>query len=195
MNDRDIAELKSKGASQQFMQYVGFNSFARFMEKKIESLFTWVMVDVYCIPNRHVLLSESIGPCLRKLQDLDKEWTEKRDSNQQMLTDIDPDHIVNTSNDNVVIIPHYNGSTISPCCGKILLGSTQPCDGRQHPITGRYLWWRAFVDEVIIRLIAWHSLMNCMSSINGCSYKTSVKTSLSFLLMYYYHHLTSQFTW
>lgn len=40
MNDRDLAEVKSKGASQQFMQYVGFENFARFMEKKIESLFT-----------------------------------------------------------------------------------------------------------------------------------------------------------
>ncbi|KAF4671243.1 Dynamin- protein [Perkinsus chesapeaki] len=79
MNDRDIAEMKSKGASQQFMQYVGFDNFARFMEKKIESLFT-----------------DSIGPCLRKLQDLDKEWTDTRDSNKQMLQDTDPNTVVNS---------------------------------------------------------------------------------------------------
>ena len=78
-SDEDVSELSSKGAKQQYMSQVGFESFASFMERKVESVFF-----------------AAIAPMQAKLDELRCEWESKHKVAVQEYTDTDSDIIVHT---------------------------------------------------------------------------------------------------
>ena len=78
-SEEDVNELSSKGAKQQYLSQVGFESFATFMERKVESVFF-----------------SAIAPMKMKLEELCSEWDSKHRVAVQEYTDTDPACIVHT---------------------------------------------------------------------------------------------------
>jgi len=82
MSVQDQREMTSKGLSGKYMQTVGFNSFAVFMEKKIETMF-----------------GESIGPVLSNLKDLKSSGEKKVNELQTEFVETNPQRILSTTRD------------------------------------------------------------------------------------------------
>jgi GTP-binding protein EngB required for normal cell division len=78
-SEADENEVRTKGAKAQYMKQVGFESFAAFMEQKVESVFF-----------------AAIAPMLTKLEELRGEWKVKHDVAVQEYTDTNPDCITHT---------------------------------------------------------------------------------------------------
>ena len=79
-SEQDVSELRSKGAKEVYLSTrVGFESFSRFMEKRIETVFF-----------------ASIGPMMNKLSDLQRVWQDQHSLAVQEYTDTDPDCILHT---------------------------------------------------------------------------------------------------
>jgi len=79
MNADDIEELKSRGASEKFMNTIGYKFFAKAMSKKIEQLF-----------------ADAIGPVLKKMRELKTETDTKLKTMQQELDQTNPKILLNT---------------------------------------------------------------------------------------------------
>mmetsp|Transcript_55322 Transcript_55322/g.99627 ORF Transcript_55322/g.99627 Transcript_55322/m.99627 type:complete len:730 (+) Transcript_55322:100-2289(+) len=82
MNAEDLRQMQSKGLSGRYMQTIGFKSFAFFMEKRIE-----------------VMFSEAIGPVLTNLRDLKATASGQMKDLQNEFNDTDPHRIVSTTRD------------------------------------------------------------------------------------------------
>ncbi|CAE7514161.1 DRP5A [Symbiodinium sp. CCMP2592] len=63
MNQKDVKEMRDRMLKPQYLETIGFQSFANFMEKKIEHMF-----------------ADAINPVLDKLKDLKAKWTSKEQS-------------------------------------------------------------------------------------------------------------------
>eukprot|EP00397_Hematodinium_sp_SG-2012_P012146 GEMP01012308.1.p1 GENE.GEMP01012308.1~~GEMP01012308.1.p1 ORF type:complete len:502 (+),score=108.65 GEMP01012308.1:251-1756(+) len=79
MNSEDIEELKSKGASEKFMNTIGYRVFAKAMSKKIEQMF-----------------AEAIGPVLKKMRELKTETDAKLKAMQDEMDQTNPKILLNT---------------------------------------------------------------------------------------------------
>lgn len=79
MNKQDVAELKSRGVSEKYLPSIGFNAFAKFMERKIESMF-----------------AGAIGPVLTKLRELKGNTGQKMQDLQMEVDNTNPHNILST---------------------------------------------------------------------------------------------------
>jgi hypothetical protein len=82
MNERDLLELKSKGANERFVPTIGFSNFAKYMEQRIEVMFV-----------------SAIGPVLKKLRDMKSETTQKEKEIREEMDNTNPSQIVSTVRD------------------------------------------------------------------------------------------------
>ncbi|KAF4684657.1 hypothetical protein FOZ60_007425 [Perkinsus olseni] len=82
MNKQDLAELRSKGASEKFTSTIGFDNFTKYMERRIE-----------------VMFAQAIGPVLKKLKDLKQQNLEKEESMKDEIENTNPAQIVSTVRD------------------------------------------------------------------------------------------------
>lgn len=81
-SDEDVRQMASKSISAKFAKTIGFDNFAKFMERKIESMF-----------------SDALNPVLTNLKDLRKEHTQSSESLQVEYGDTKPERILSTTRD------------------------------------------------------------------------------------------------
>ncbi|CAE7625013.1 DRP5A, partial [Symbiodinium pilosum] len=79
-NQKDVKEMRDRSLKQSYMETIGFQSFASFMEKKIEHMF-----------------ADAINPVLDKLRDLKGKWTSKEQSLVTEHEETDPHRILSTT--------------------------------------------------------------------------------------------------
>jgi GTP-binding protein EngB required for normal cell division len=79
-NAEDLSQLQSKGLNAKHLETIGFATFASFMERKIEKMF-----------------SASIGPVLGNLRDLQKKLDKSERELQSELTETNPQRILSTT--------------------------------------------------------------------------------------------------
>jgi GTP-binding protein EngB required for normal cell division len=82
MNEQDISELKSKGASEKYIPGIGFDNFARYMEQRIEVMFVG-----------------AIGPVLKKLRDMKSEAIQREKEIREEMDNTNPAQIASTVRD------------------------------------------------------------------------------------------------
>ncbi|CAE7550062.1 dlpC [Symbiodinium sp. CCMP2456] len=80
MNQKDVKEMRDRMLKPQYLETIGFQSFANFMEKKIEHMF-----------------ADAINPVLDKLKDLKAKWTSKEQSLVTEHEETDPHRILSTT--------------------------------------------------------------------------------------------------
>ncbi|CAE7779332.1 dlpC [Symbiodinium necroappetens] len=80
MNQKDMKEMRDRMLKPQYLETIGFQSFANFMEKKIEHMF-----------------ADAINPVLDKLKDLKAKWTSKEQSLVTEHEETDPHRILSTT--------------------------------------------------------------------------------------------------
>jgi GTP-binding protein EngB required for normal cell division len=79
-NAEDLRQMQSKGLSTRHLDTIGFTNFARFVERKIERMF-----------------SESIGPVLQHLRELQQSSTQQERELQNEFADTNPQRILSTT--------------------------------------------------------------------------------------------------
>eukprot|EP00929_Paragymnodinium_shiwhaense_P000383 TRINITY_DN100632_c0_g1_i1.p1 TRINITY_DN100632_c0_g1~~TRINITY_DN100632_c0_g1_i1.p1 ORF type:complete len:755 (-),score=230.45 TRINITY_DN100632_c0_g1_i1:35-2299(-) len=82
MNKKDVETMKTKGLAERYQQYIGFDNFAKYMEQKIEQLF-----------------SDAIGPVLAKLENLRDSNKKDKESLVVEFEETDPQRILSTTRD------------------------------------------------------------------------------------------------
>ena len=82
MNEQDQRELKLKGANDKFAGTIGFGTFAKYMEQRIEVMFV-----------------SAIGPVLKKLRDMKGETAQKEKDVRDEIDNTNPAQIVSTVRD------------------------------------------------------------------------------------------------
>ncbi|EER20034.1 hypothetical protein Pmar_PMAR007294 [Perkinsus marinus ATCC 50983] len=78
----DNLVILSKGASEKFVNTIGFDNFTKYMERRIE-----------------VMFAQAIGPVLKKLKDLKQQNLEKEESMKDEIENTNPAQIVSTVRD------------------------------------------------------------------------------------------------
>ncbi|CAE7229360.1 dlpC [Symbiodinium natans] len=79
-NQKDMKEMRDRMLKPQYLETIGFQSFANFMEKKIEHMF-----------------ADAINPVLDKLKELKAKWTSKEQSLVTEHEETDPHRILSTT--------------------------------------------------------------------------------------------------
>mmetsp|Transcript_7904 Transcript_7904/g.20102 ORF Transcript_7904/g.20102 Transcript_7904/m.20102 type:complete len:736 (-) Transcript_7904:300-2507(-) len=82
MNNTDLTEMKSKGISGKYMDSIGFQNFAQFVEKKVEAMF-----------------GEAIMPVMANLKEMRDRTAKDEDGLTTELSDTDPQRILSTTRD------------------------------------------------------------------------------------------------
>jgi len=105
MNEQDLSELKSKGATDKYLPTIGFNNFARYMEQRIEVMFV-----------------SAIGPVLKKLRDMKTETVQKEKEMRDEIDNTNPAQIASTVRD--------VGASFSHCLNHVMEGFVRSDAGR-----------------------------------------------------------------
>ncbi|CEM01023.1 unnamed protein product [Vitrella brassicaformis CCMP3155] len=82
MDAQDVLELKTRGASEKYMNTIGFRNFSCYMEQRIERMFV-----------------DAIGPVVKKLRELKEQEAEQVAFLKDELKDTNPETIVTTMRD------------------------------------------------------------------------------------------------
>lgn len=79
-NINDVNAMRERGLASKYLPYIGFDNFAHFIERKVESMF-----------------SDALGPVLANLQGLAKKTEDKAKSLTSELDETDPQRILSTT--------------------------------------------------------------------------------------------------